>query len=182
MTECITGLPDSRVHILPKVDVQCELSVQSLWVRMTHVRSTATLYNMIHYCIIVAGGNIGRIFTHNEPPRTLHTLHTLHITLCSAISMIMRLKTITINHNGETQGSAWNAYTQMPPHLNGPRWGAVHSALLLPCESPPISPQWGRAGSFIGLSQPVIQQLPPTMAGDTGHNNIKAWNAEALLF
>lgn len=128
-------------------DVQCELSVQSRGVHMTPARRTAHLYNIIQYCMNVAVGNIGRIVRHNVLHRTVHTLHTLHITLCSAIcsptAMIMPLKGVTINHNGDTQGSAWNAHTQVPSHLNGSRWGVYHSVPLLPCGFPP---QRGCAG------------------------------------
>lgn len=81
-----------------------------------------------------------------------------------------------INHNGDTQGSAWNAHTQVPSHLNGSRWGSITLSLSYLADP-------RHNGGVLDDRIPIrVQSLPPTMAGDTGHNNTKAWNAEALLF
>lgn len=163
------------------VRVPCEPSVPSRKGHIAHVRSTDYFYNMIQHCTILAVGDIGRIFKHDMALRSRYTRYTRYIALCSAIcsptTMIMPPKGVTINHNGDRRGFGTISPHQVPSHLIDPCRGGSITLSLSYLADPRHN------GGVLDDRIPIrVQSLPPTMAGDTGHNNTKAWNAEALLF
>lgn len=148
------------------VRVPCEPSVPSRKGHIAHVRSTDYFYNMIQYCIFVVFGKIGRVFNHDMALRSRYTWYTQYITLCSAISMVMRLKSVTMNMGISTVIGRVYAQ-QVPPNLAEPYQEDTHSVLLSALLVPTTM------GACWTTGFPSVFSHPHHNGRGTGHENKK---------